>query len=127
MAVPRVLFFEYFRFFKFFRPDFFRTLFFGVIFVFQGIKCCAKRTEDRSWEEPYTFTPPRSPPRSPRGRGCVQISRIWIPSGRGKGRSLLAFVEKQHKINCFIINDHLVHEFGYGTYLDLNISIGALI
>ena len=22
----------------------------------------------------------------PRGGGCVQISRIWIPSGRGKGR-----------------------------------------
>ena len=23
---------------------------------------------------------------TPQGRGCVQISGIWIPSGRGKGR-----------------------------------------
>ena len=30
--------------------------------------------EDRSQEEPYSFPP-----------GCVQISRIWILSGRGKG------------------------------------------
>ena len=39
-----------------------------------------RANRDRSWEEPYTFTPPH------RGRGCVQISGIWIPSGRGKGR-----------------------------------------
>ena len=32
--------------------------------------------------EPYT-SPSQSPPR---GRGCVQIFGIWIPSGRGKGR-----------------------------------------
>ena len=26
------------------------------------------------------------PPFSPQGRGCVQISGIWIPSRRGKGK-----------------------------------------
>ena len=46
-------------------------------------------TEDRFQEEPYTF--PSTHTQSllglpPRGKGCVQSSRIWIPSGTGKGR-----------------------------------------
>ena len=39
-------------------------------------------TEDWFQEEPYTF--PSSPWPPAHGRGCVQISRIWIPSVRGK-------------------------------------------
>ena len=41
-------------------------------------------TEDRSQEGPYTFCPP--PGQVPPPGGGVQISGIWIPSGRGKGR-----------------------------------------
>ena len=33
--------------------------------------------------------------------------------------------KRSYRNQCFVINDHLRHEFGYGTYLELKSSIGA--
>ena len=87
-------FFPIFSVFIIFSTRFFSNCIIGVIFVFQGIKCCAQRTEDRSREGPYTFCPPPwcPPPRSPppSGGGADKFpgfgSRVAEGKGEGKQR-----------------------------------------
>merc|ERR1712110_659857 len=86
MAVPRVLLFQYFRFFISFRPDFFRNLFFlGHFYILRNKMLCPEDRRPLPGGAVHFLSPPPGPP-SPGGGGRTNFRDLNPVWERERGR-----------------------------------------